>query len=214
MQPLLTTTAAILAISLAATSVQAQDLTFSAGATVTSRYVSNGLEQTDGLAFQPWAEIETGGFYFGLWASNVSSEIVGHSSELNLLAGFRNEFGNLSYDVGYARYVYFDPRDNCCGEFSLNLEAELVPQFSLGTNVKYDPDSKVSNVSLGAWLALHEALSFDANIGKISDGGQQYWSVGATYGFNENFSASLRWHDTDISKGLAVLSVDYGFSLP
>lgn len=213
MQHLLTAAAASLAMSITATSVQAQDITFSGGATLTSRYVSNGLEQTDGPAFQPWAEVETGGFYFGFWGSNVTRGIVGHSSEVNLMAGFRNEVGGLSYDVGYARYIYFGPRDNCCGELYMNLDADLAHNFSLGTSVRYDPSARVSNVSLGAGVALDDALSFDANLGKISKGGQRYWSVGTTYGFNENVSASLRWHDTNISKGLAVLSVDYSFSL-
>jgi uncharacterized protein (TIGR02001 family) len=213
MRHLLRSTAIFAVVTGAATVGQAQDFSFSGGATLTSRYVANGLEQSDGPAFQPWAEVETGGFYLGFWASNTTRSIVGGSSELNVMLGFRNEVGGLAYDVGYARYIYFGPRKNCCGELYLNLDATLADAFSLGTSVKYDPTARVSNISMGAGLALDDALSFDANIGKISRGGQRYWSMGATYTFNDSVSASLAWHDTNISRGLAVLSVDYSFSI-
>src|SRR5690606_13063599 len=144
---LLSTSALLIALA-APSFVAAEGLTFSGGATLTSRYVSDGIRQSNGLAFQPWIEGEVNGFYFGAWASNVSKTLLGQSSEIDLYLGYRNEVGQFSYDIGYAHYFYRGPKEDCCGEIILALGYAPVEPLNLGMELKYDPDAKVTNASL------------------------------------------------------------------
>jgi uncharacterized protein (TIGR02001 family) len=211
MRTFLTTSALLL--SLAAPSlVAAEGLTFSGGATLTSRYVSNGLRQSDGLAFQPWVEGEVNGFYFGAWASNVSKDLLGQSSEVDLYFGYRNEVGKFNYDLGYAHYFYRGPKEDCCGEIILAMGYAATEQLGLGLELAYDPDAKVTNASVNAAYAVNDKISLAAELGKINKGGQRYWSVGGSYAINDALGASLTYHDSNIDKGTAVLALDYSFS--
>ena len=81
MRSIFATSAVVIGLGLPGVTM-AQELSLSAGATLTSRYVFNGIEQTTGAAFQPWAEAEYEGFYAGVWASNTARSIVGSSVEI------------------------------------------------------------------------------------------------------------------------------------
>ena len=85
------------------TFASAEGLSVSYGATLTSRYLANGIKQTTGAAFQPWVEAEIQGFFFGTWASNTDAAITGSDWEVDLYAGYRNEVGAFNYDLSYAR---------------------------------------------------------------------------------------------------------------
>ena len=190
----------------------AQQLSFSGGATLTSEYVASGKKQSDGPAFQPWIEGEINGFYFGAWMSNVDKTILGGDTiETDLYFGYRNEVGKFSYDLGYARYFY-NNSGNCCGEVILNLGYGLTDALSMGVRVAHDPSAKVTNTSLSAGYAFSDKFSMEAKYGKINKGGHKYWSVGGSYAINDSFGIGLAYHDTNVSKGLAVLSLDYSFS--
>lgn len=211
MRNLLTTSALLL--SLAAPSlVTAEGLTFSGGATLTSRYVSNGIRQSDGLAFQPWIEGEVNGFYFGAWGSNVSKDLLGQSSEIDLYFGYRNEVGQFSYDLGYAHYFYRGPKEDCCGEIILAMGYTPVEPLNLGVKLAYDPDAEVTNASLNGEYALNDKIALGAEIGKINKGGHRYWSFGGSYAVSDALGLSLIYHDSNIDKGTAVLSLDYSFN--
>ena len=191
----------------------AQDLSVSAGFTLTSRYVSSGIEQTKGAAFQPWVEAEIAGFYFGAWASNTTKSVIGHSAEIDLYLGYRNQIGIFAYDVGYARYFYRGPSWDCCGEITLDLSVTPVEQFTVGLDIAHDPSADVTNSAVYASFAPMDKITLDATYGEINKGGHSYWSVGAGYAVTDSLGLSLAYHDTDISKGLAVLSLDYSFSI-
>lgn len=211
MRKFLASTALVAALA-APTFAAAEGLSFSAGATLTSHYLANGIKQTSGVAFQPWVEGEVNGFYFGAWLSNTSKAIVGSSSEIDLYFGYRSEIGKFSYDVGYARYFYQNPRVDCCGEIIVNLGFAATDALSLGVRVAHDPKAKVTNSSLSAGYALSDKFSLEAKYGKINKGGHKYWSVGGSYAINDSFGIGLAYHDTSITKGVAVLSLDYSFS--
>ena len=83
---------------------------FSANVAIVSNYVFRGISQTDkGPAIQ-------GGFdytynplslYVGTWGSNVSSDgYNGASMELDIYAGWRPSFDNLTLDIGALGYLY------------------------------------------------------------------------------------------------------------
>ena len=210
-------TTAILAALAAPGAAAAQQLSFSGGATLTSRYVADGIEQTTGAAFQPWIEGEINGFYFGAWMSNTARTITGSSTEIDLYVGYRNEVGRFSYDIGYARYIYRSPKFDCCGDLILAMGFAATDQLSLGVKVKHNPSrstnpAKQTNISVSADYAFTDKLSMGAVYGKVTKGGMSYWSVGGSYAINDSFGIGLAYHDTSVSKGLAVLSLDYSFS--
>jgi uncharacterized protein (TIGR02001 family) len=211
MRKFLASTALVAALG-APSFAAAEGLSFSAGATLTSRYMANGIAQTTGAAFQPWVEGEVNGFYFGAWLSNTAKSIVGSSSEIDLYFGYRNEVGKFSYDVGYARYFYQNPRVDCCGEIIVNLGYAPTDALSLGVRVAHDPKAKVTNTSVSAGYAINDKISLEAKYGKLNKGGHKYWSVGGSYALNDSLGLGVAYHDTSITKGRAVVSLDYSFS--
>ncbi|MFN6979005.1 MAG: TorF family putative porin, partial [Gemmobacter sp.] len=113
-----TLAAAVLALAAAfPVSGRAEGVTLTFGATIASEYESNGLRQSNGIAFQPSVEAEYRGFYAGIWASNVDQAIIGPGDtfEYDLYAGYRNTVGAFSYDLSYAHYFY-NGSGACCGE--------------------------------------------------------------------------------------------------
>lgn len=212
MRYLISSTALALGLGIPSLSA-AQDFSLSAGATLASRYVSSGVKQSDEAALQPWIEAEVSGFYLGLWASNTSVALTGGKYELDVYGGYRNEIGQFSYDVGYARYYYYEPYSNCCGEWYLAMGYAATDQLALGVKFNYDPDADIVNSKLTADFALNDALSLSAEAGTISNGGRDYYSIGASYAISDTFSVSATWHDSSVSDGLAVVSLDTSFSL-
>ncbi|MDX5358837.1 MAG: TorF family putative porin [Rhodobacterales bacterium] len=216
MRSIIATSALALAIAVPGLAA-AQELKFSAGATLASQYVADGIEQTKGIAFQPWVEGEIGGFYFGAWLSNTDKAIVGSSSEIDLYVGYRGEVGMFSYDVGYTRYYYQNPKVDCCGDIIVQLGLAPTDKLSLGTKVKYNPSkstnpTKAYNLSISADYALTDKFSMGAVYGKVTKGGMKYWSVGGSYAINDDLALGLSWNDTNTTKGVAVLALDYAFS--
>lgn len=104
--------AGALAIGLSANSAVAQELSFSYGVDVTSNYISKGSTQTeDGAAIQPYFEASYGLFYGGVWGSNVKFD--GASDiEYDVYAGIRPSWGEIEFDIGFARYFYRDDNTN------------------------------------------------------------------------------------------------------
>jgi uncharacterized protein (TIGR02001 family) len=211
MKPIQTALAALCLVG--ASGAAAQDFSITAGATLTSRYMSDGLPLSKSPAFQPFVELEASGFYAGLWASNTSLALAGARGELDLYLGYRNEVGPLSYDLGYTRYIYLSPKDNCCGEAHFEMGYAVTDMLNTGGRLAYDPSSKKLNTSATLGLAPVENLSLDATIGQINRGGHRYWSAGGSYAFGDGVSASAAWHDTNIDKGRAVFSLDYSFNI-
>jgi uncharacterized protein (TIGR02001 family) len=79
----------------------------SATPTIASDYVFNGVSQTDnGPALQASLDYSQGGFYAGVWGSNVDFDDEA-DLEVDIYLGYGGAFSDaVSYDVGYARYFY------------------------------------------------------------------------------------------------------------
>lgn len=77
-----------------------------------SDYIFRGISQSLGKpAIQGGLDYaHSSGFYAGTWASNVGwvDDIAkrGNSVEWDFFAGFKNELGPVSYDLGVLRYTY------------------------------------------------------------------------------------------------------------
>lgn len=78
----------------------AQEMTFSANIALTSEYMSQGFELSDGPILQIYAEAAQAGFYFGAFGSNLSPDLSGADSGGDLY------IGKFFYDIGVAYYFY------------------------------------------------------------------------------------------------------------
>ena len=181
------------------------------GATVTSRYISRGAANSDGPALQGYIEPSYGIFYAGVWASTV--DFAPDNVEIDLYAGIRPEFGALSLDLGYVRYLYDDSGD-CCGEIYGKASYAFTDQFSAGTELYFDPENDTTYGVLGTEIGLPYDLALSAGIGTWFE--DEYdWNVGVSYTFAEYFTVDARYHDaTDQPSRFNVsLSYDGSFSL-
>lgn len=190
----------------------AEGVTVNGSLTFASRYMSDGLPKTTGAALQPSVELGFGDFYAGLWASNMSQSLAGQDAEVDLSVGYRKSFGNLGVDLGYVRYYYFGPDVNCCGEVVGLFSWAPTEGTELGMRLAYDPNTKVSNLSVSAGHKISERFGVEAAAGRVAND-HSYWQVGGNYALNESTELQLAWHDTNVDKGMAVLSVTYNFSL-
>lgn len=190
--------------------VAAQDLSW--GATLTSDYMSDGVTNSDNKpALQGYVELESGGFYGGIWASTVRFPDNRDRLEVDLYLGFRNTVGALSYDIGYTRYFYNRSGD-CCGEFILGLEADMSQGLSLDARFKYDPDEDTLNSRFGGAVALNDQIEISGGFGRLQRS-HNYWDLGGTYALTDQVGVDLRYHDSNLAgeKSRAVLSVSFDY---
>ncbi len=186
-------TAAAVALTFA-TPALSQGLSFSFGASLTSNYISRGVTQSmDGPALQFYGEVETNGFYAGLWGSTV--DLPPDDLEIDLYAGYRWSLGSTTVDVGYARYIY-DSTGDCCGELYVNLSSE-VGSTSFSGGIYYDPSlSRVSDINLGVGYDWGNSISTGLTVGRTDPGagGHVYAVVDLGYSVNDNVSLSAAYH--------------------
>lgn len=181
------------------------------GVTATTRYISRGLAQTTGPAIQGYIEPSFGIFYAGVWASNVS--LSPDSAEIDLYAGIRPQFGDLSLDLGYAHYFY-DRTGNCCGEWYAKAEYAFTEEFSAGGEIYYDHENDTKYGVLKASLALPHDFSVSGGFGTWFDDSQD-WNVGLSYTLQEKITLDARYHDSNHGPAyfLASISFDSSFRL-
>jgi uncharacterized protein (TIGR02001 family) len=191
----------------------AQALSIAAGFAATSEYVADGIPQSNGFAFQPYVELGYSGFYAGIWASNVSSAVLGTADtlEYDLYAGYRAEVGRFSYDLGYTHYFY-NRTGACCGDFALSMGVAATDTLEFGAKIKLNPATSVTNLSGSVAFAPVDKVTLAAGYGTIS-GAHTYWSVGGSYAVNDMVSLDLTYHDTSITRGLVVGTVSVDFNL-
>ena len=121
---------------------------FDIGADFASRYVWRGLEFSDSPAVQPYAELATGNFTLGIWASyETGGQVVGQ--EFDFYASYA--FGPVS--VGFIDYTFpvdgasdgYFMMQNHIGEATLSFDG--VDSFPLtifiGANVYNDDDNSI-----------------------------------------------------------------------
>jgi len=205
-------TLAALALA-AAAAAPAQAYTVYGGLALTSDYVFRGTTFTGNTpAVQGYVEGEWGGFYAGLWSSNVDFG-TRDSHEVDLYFGYRGETaGGLSYDIGYARY-YFDDAGDCCGEVLLTLGVPITDRLSATGFVAYDDSESDTAYSLTLEYALNDALTLAAVGGSDDASGADWFEIGATWSFSDTGSLDLRYHDTDIDNGILALTLAFDLEL-
>lgn len=182
------------------------------GVALTSRYISRGVDQTDGPALQGYIEPSIGIFYGGVWASTMGRSFSGQDAEFDLYLGVRPTFGDLALDFGYVRYIY-TPGGDCCGEIYGKATYAFTEQFSAGGELYFDPEASTTYGVLNAAVALPYDFSLSGGIGTYFTG-EADWNVGLSYTFAETVTVDARYHDASFgpARFVASIALDSTFS--
>ncbi len=219
----------LVAVALPATAAQANEIALSFGAAVVSEYVSDGIRYSDGVAFQPYAEVGFGGAYAGAYTTNIDADLTGADRETGLSLGYRGDAGSFSYDVSVNYYMYDEAFDDfpvedyaetvASGTFAVSESLYLTGEISIA------PEFDQTGLSARAdYYTSLEGLSLDATFGRVDAnyGSWNYWSAGAAYSIQDTVSLSLAYHDSNVdedetgllnSDGLFVAAFTVDFSL-
>lgn len=204
---------------------QAEELTLGGSATFTTDYVFRGISQTmQNPAVQASLDASYGIFYAGMWGSNVDfgggpfgQDIA--NIEIDYYAGITPEWKGVSFDFAALYYTYpgaYDP----AGEFDY-LELKTAASytfgeaFTVGVSNYWSPEffgetGDADALELSGEYAFSNKLfnfftpSVSGLVGwQWVDEGTDYtyWNAGLTLGFMDNWSADIRYWDTDLSDG-------------
>lgn len=198
-----------LALCVGTLGAQAQGLSFSGGATVTSNYMSRGATLSDNRpALQAFAEAEVSGLYFGAFASTV--RLAPDSSEFSLYGGYRFSVEAASFDLGYARYLYNSSGD-CCGELYALFEVDLAPATLFG-GVYLDSARlrRVNDLHLGVSYGFGDGFSTSLTAGRAA-GGIRYGILGLGYQINDLIGVEAAYHTTNAQRDQVVVSATASF---
>jgi uncharacterized protein (TIGR02001 family) len=204
----------------------------SASAAFTTDYVFRGISQTDeNPAVQASLDAAYGIFYIGMWGSNVDfgggpagQDLA--NIEIDYYAGIAPEWRGISFDIGGIYYTYpgaFDPG----GEFDyFELKTGMAYTFmdalTVGVTNYWSPEFFGETGSANALEIAGEYVFgnqlfnfFDPSVSGLvgfqslkGNGDYTYWNAGLTLGFMDNFSADVRYWDTDISSGACTSICD------
>lgn len=184
------------------------------GATITSRYVSRGVDFSDGPALQGYIEASYDLVYAGIWASTVDGPNVDPADdvEFNLYVGLRPTFGDLTLDFGYVHYLY-DDTGSCCGELYAKASYDFTEAFSAGAEIYQDLRFDTTYGALTAAFVLPYDFTVSGAVGTWFDGDHD-WNVGLSYTFADTLTLDGRYHDSNHSPARFVvsLSVDTSWS--
>jgi uncharacterized protein (TIGR02001 family) len=177
------------------------------GVAVTSDYISRGITQTDHKpAIQGYVEPSYGIVYGGLWASNVSFG-GDKDTEVDAYAGIRPEFGKLSLDFGYVRYLY---SDSSSGEAYAKGTFSLTDNVTLGGQFFIDPDSSATYTEGNVDISLPHSFGVSGAVGFVHNDLMPYttWNAGVYYQATDWAKLDLRYSGTDLSKGDCATATD------
>ncbi len=176
----------------------------------TTDYVFRGVSQSDeAMAIQGGFDYEhETGLHAGVWGSSVDfNNPKDGSMELDLYAGYQNEIGAFSYDVGGIYYAYPGAASSLNYDFwevyiSTGYDFE---KFAVSASVNYSPEffgdtGDATYYAVGVDVPLPHEFGLSAHYGyQDIDQGNDYndWSVGVSKTWLE-FDWALNYHDTDI----------------
>lgn len=186
----------------------ASNTSFDLGVDFASRYVWRGLEFSDSPAAQPYAEMTSGNFTLGIWASyETGGQVVGQEFDFYASYSFGAVslgFTDYSFPVDGASDGYFMMK-NHIGEamFSFDGVESFPVTFMLGVNV-YNDDGNSVYTELGAPFTIG-GTEMSAFIG----GGNEIYSMDGDFAVtNFGISASKDITITDsFSLGTTVSAI-------
>ena len=202
---------------------QAEELSLGGTATFTTDYVFRGISQTmQNPAVQASIDASYGIFYAGMWGSNVDfgggpfgQDIA--NIEIDYYAGITPEWQGISFDIAALYYTYpgaYDPGTEF-DYFELKTGASYTfgESFTVGVTNYWSPEffgetGDADALEVGGEYAFANKMfnfftpSISGLVGWqwIDEGTDYtYWNAGLTLGFMDNWSADIRYWDTDLS---------------
>jgi uncharacterized protein (TIGR02001 family) len=190
-------------------------LTLSGSATITTDYMFRSVSNSDqNPAVQPEFDLTYGMFYAYIWGSNAAVSPKG--IEIDYGGGITPKWGGIDFNIAGLEYTY--PSADSLDYFELRTSAaHTFDKLTVSIGNWWSPD----NFGVGT---QSDALEFGASYaftGKLWNFftptlsgavGHQwyehtdiipsytYWNVGLTLGFLNNWSADVRYYDTDYSQ--------------
>lgn len=186
------------------------------GVALTSNYMFRGITQSDDKpAFQAYMEATYGIFYAGVWGSTVDFG-DDNTAEIDLTGGIRPTFGNLSLDIGYARYFY-TADGNCCGEGFIKAEYAVTEAFAVGGEVFHDFDAEATYLRASSSYALPQDFEVSGGFGGYVQFSQLDWDLGVSKTFGDVATVDVRYfgYNDDVEtthKVNVTLSLDTSLS--
>ena len=184
------------ALAFSAGLAAAQDVVVHGGAELEFLHEEFGPGTGTSSYLSGYVEVETRGFYAGLWAQVADDDLM---DEVDLYLGYRAETaGGFSYDIGYSRYYYPNDGGDCCGEITLALGMPVGDKLSATLDLAYDPEAELGNAYVGAAFAVTDTVEISANYGVYevdAAPSEQEWDLGATYYIGEETAVDARWYD-------------------
>lgn len=201
---------ALACAGLMAGGVYATEVSYNIG--VVSLYKSSGVDQdydkadATGAPFnkairpaiQGGVDVDLGhGFYVGNWNSTGTFEKS--NLEVDLYGGYAHELENgLSYDVGYAHYVYPGMSSWNGGElvFKVGFAGFGVKlQHGLNGSTKADNGDAKQRFALSYDYSVNDKTSLNVTYGKRNQAGGDFadYAVGVSYDLGDNMSLSATY---------------------
>ena len=188
--------AAATLVAFGAGGAMAQDLSVYGGAELEFTFDENGPDTGTGTYLSGYMELESRGFYAGLWGQVADDDTL---SEVDVYLGFRNELASgLSYDFGYTRYIYPNDGGDCCGELTASLGVPIGDKLSTTLDLAYDPDSSLGNAYVEVAYQATDKFGLSANYGvyEVEEApSENEWDFGVTYSLTDEAAVDLRYYD-------------------
>jgi len=194
-------------VSASALTAQVANAEVSASAGLASTYLWRGQDLGTAAISGSLDYAADSGVYAGIWTS--SGDTAG-GTETDLYFGFAGEAGALSYDVGYATYLY-------AGEDDIDDLAEVyvsvgMDMFSASVYIPTDSDADYTYLTAGVELGDY-SVSLGTNTGTDAD---DYTHVDVSYAYNDKVSftySQVVAEDTDDNYDMGGVFV-VSYSLP
>jgi len=186
----------------------AEDVSVTYNIGVASDYVFRGVSQTDeGVQLFGGADLSSGMFYAGVWASNVDF-LDSTDAEIDVYAGITPEAGPVKFDLAALYYGYVNAPSGGDYDFWEFKAAAKVPAgpLTLGAAVFYSPEffggiGDATYYEGNVSFSPADKWSVSAALGEQTfDIGGDYstWNLGVGYAFTDKVAADLRYSATDI----------------
>lgn len=204
---------AVLAFGLPAAAAAQDGPGLGYGIAATSNYIFRGATQSDGPAVQGYVEGTTGTFYGGIWASTV--DLDEDEVEVDLYLGIRPQFGDLTVDLSYTRYLY-DESGDCCGEAGLFLGYPVGEVAEVGAGLYVDPENETTWAQASGAATVLGDYDLSGTVGSDfgtldEDRDRVAWDFGVSRGLGSAGTVDLRYHDSTLDPARAVLSIGLDF---
>lgn len=179
----------------------------SASVTGATDYVWRGVSQSDNhAAVFAAVNVSYKGFYAGAGTENV--DFLGINQEYDFWAGYTTAIGGVTVDAGVVRYGYVDAPvdiDTLEGKLALTVPVGKgsVTAKGMYTGNYFGSSNAALYTELSASYPLTGKLGISGAIAhqQINDSAADYttWNAGLSYKLLPGVTASVAYHDTDIT---------------